>query len=150
MSSSSSLSGILLSLGQPETLVNDLARTLETHIAAKGGISGAAMKIGFNTLRAAKPDIAATAARKLLPDIAKALDPLYAEFKKTQGLDFGSYLSQQAPRAATVVLDAVDARMATIHNTTAKSLYKRFRGSAGDELQKLLPAFGSVLATHIR
>ncbi len=145
----SSLSTILLSVSDPEALVSDLARTVETHIAAKSGISGAAMKLGFNALRSAKPDIAARATRSLLPRVATALDPLYASFNSSRSADFGSFLSLHAEQAAGLVIDTIDARMGTSRNTAAKAIYKRFRGSAGDELQKLLPSLGRVIATHI-
>lgn len=129
--------------------MNDLARTLENHIAGKSGISGTAMKLGFQALRAAKPDIATRAARQLLPEIAKALDPLHAAFAADKGTDFGAYLAAHGAQAASVVLAAVDARMVSVDNMATQSVYKRFRGSAGAEIQKLLPAFGNVLATHI-
>lgn len=149
MSCTPPLSLILLSLSDPEALVNDVAQTLETHMAAKGGLTGTAMKLGFNALRAAKPDIAARAARNLLPDIAKALDPIYAEFKAGNGADFGQHLGQHASRASSVVLAAVDVRMAQINNSAATAIYKRFKSSADGELQKLLPVLGGILAKHI-
>lgn len=144
----SSLSAIVLSVTDPEALVNDLARTVETHIAGKSGISGTAMKLGFGALRSAKPDIAARAARSLLPHIAKALDPIYDAFKSSGSGDFGNYLGQHSVKAAALVIDTVDTRIAQSENTTAKAVYKRFRGSAGDELQKLLPSLGRVLTKH--
>lgn len=145
----SSLSSILLSMPDQDALVNDLARTVETHIASKSGIAGMAMKVGFNALRSAKPDIAVRATRILLPEIAQALDPLHSEFKNSGGQDFGNFLGQHAKRAAQLVIGATDQRIGTIQNTTAKAVYQRFRGSASDELQKLLPALGQVLTRHI-
>lgn len=145
-----SLSSILLSMPDQEALVNDLAHTLETHIASKSGIAGMAMKMGFNALRSAKPDIAARATRTLLPDIARALDPLHSEFKSGNSKDFGNFLGQHAERAAQLVIGATDQRIGSSKNATAKAVYQRFRGSASDELQKLLPALGQVLARHTR
>lgn len=132
-----------------EALVNDLARTVETHIASKSGITGMAMKMGFNALRSAKPDIAVRATRTLLPDIAQALDPLHSEFTSGEGKDFGNFLGQHAERAAQLVIGAADRRIGSIENTTAKAVYQRFRSSASDELQKLMPSLGQVLARHI-
>jgi len=145
----SSLSAILLSVPDPEALVADLARTVESHIAGKSGISGTAMKVGFSALRSAKPDIASRAARSLLPHVATALEPIYARFKSGGSGDFGQFLGQHAVQASGLVIEVVDARIAQSDNSTVKSVYKRFRGSAGDELQKLLPAFGQVLAKHM-
>ena len=146
---SSSLPDILLSVKHPERLVDELARTLEAHIAGRSGLKGLAMKAGFGALRSAKPDIADRAVRGLMPDIAKALDPLYAEFMQGQGEDFGNYLTQHAARAAELMVAAVDTRLAGNPNAPVKAVYKQFRGSVGDELQKLLPPVGRVLSTHI-
>lgn len=144
-----SLSAILLSKPLPDASVNALAQTVESHIAKKTGIGGMAMKMGFNTLRAARPDIAERATRSLIPDIAVALDPLYAEFEKAPGTDFGSYLGQHAERAAALVMAALDRRLQQSRNTSAKAMYQRFRAAAAGDLQKLLPDFGRVIGRHL-
>ena len=144
-----SLPDILLSIRRPDDLVAALASTLEAHISSRSGLKGLAMKTGFSTLRSAKPDIANRAVRALLPEIGKALDPLYAEFGKSASTDFGEYLGQHRERAAALVIAAVDARLEQASNAPAKAIYKRFRGSAGEELQQLLPSLGRVLSTHI-
>ncbi len=144
-----SLPDILLSLRHPDALVAALAGTLEAHISSRSGLKGLAMKAGFSTLRSAKPDIASRAVRMLLPEIGKALDPLYAEFTRSQSTDFGAFLQGHGERAASLVIAAVDARLAQASSAPAKAIYKRFRGQAGEELQQLLPTMGSVLSTHI-
>lgn len=145
----SSLSSILLSAQAPEALVGDLARAVDKHIQGRGGLKGAAMKMGYSAMKAAKPDIAERAVRALLPDIAKALDPLHAEFSKSGTDDFGLYLGQHATRAAAVVIAVADQRVAASPNAPVKAVYQRFRGGAEDELEKLLPSLGRVLASHI-
>ncbi len=143
------LSSILLSAPHSNGLVNELAATLESHLARKTGLSGMAMKLGFNTLKAARPDVSRRAAEVLLPDVARALDPLYAEFLQGGHPDFAAFLTANNHRATALTVTAIDTRMRQINNTAAQSIYRRFSGSAAAELQKLLPACAQVLARHL-
>lgn len=142
------LSSILLSSAMSEALVRDLAAAIEAHVASKSGLRGMAMKLGFNTLRAAKPDIAMRATRNLLPHIGAALEPLYKQFTAGGQGNFGDFLSRHAAQAAQLVVKAVDVRIAQSSNTMAQTIYKQFHSSAGDELKKLLPALGHVINQH--
>lgn len=140
--------GIVLSEAAQESVVAELAAVLEQHLGAKRGISGMAMKLGFNTLRAARPDVAQRAVRSLLPEVLTALNALQASARPPGG-DLVSLLREQGGDACELVLARLDARVATSHNATAKALYQRFRGSAAEELQALLPTLGTVLSKHL-
>jgi len=143
-----SLAHILLSAPERDALVAELAATLDQHIASRSGLKGTTMKAGFASLKLAQPDIAGRAVRALLPQVVEALDPLYAEFLRHGSADFGAFLAQHAAPAATQLLAATDARIGNSRNTTAQALYKRFRGSASEELTALLPALGRVLGKY--
>jgi len=138
-----------LSEAAQESVVTELAAVLEQHLGAKRGISGMAMKLGFNTLRAAKPDIAQRAVRSLLPEVLTALSPLQADAQQQGSGDLNRLLREHSREACERVLARLDARLATSHNATAKALYQRFRGSAAEELQALLPTLGTVLSKHL-
>ena len=139
---------IVLSEAAQESVVTELAAVLEQHLGSKRGISGMAMKLGFNTLRAAKPDIAQRAVRSLLPEVMTALNTLQASAQQYGG-DLSRLLREQGSEACELVLARLDARVAASHNTTAQALYQRFRGSAAEELQALLPTLGTVLSKHL-
>lgn len=143
------LSTILLSAPPPEALIDELAGTLDAHISGRGGLKGLAMKAGYGALKAAKPDAASRAVRVLLPDMAKALEPLHTEYCESSGRDFGAFLSARAERASALMIAVADARIGQSQNAMARTIYQKFRGSAGDELEKLLPQLGRVIEKHL-
>lgn len=139
---------IVLSDSARESVIAELAAALEQHLGAKRGIGGMAMKLGFNTLRSARPDITHRAVSSLLPEVLAALGSLQASFKSGSQTDYTRFLSEHRAEACREILARVDARLATSQNATAKALYQRFRGSAADELQALLPTLATVLGKH--
>ncbi len=143
-----SLSSILLSGPEPEAVVNDLASALEAHIAKLSGLKGMAARAGYGAVKSAKPQIASNAVRNLLPDISRALEPLYQEFRTGHSGDFGAFLGQHSARATQLVMSTVDARLAKGENSTPKKLYHQFKGLAETELKALLPSLGQVIARH--
>lgn len=142
--------GIVLPEAARESLVTELAALVEQHLAAKRGISGMAMKLAFNTLRSAKPDIAHRAARTLLPEVLTALGPLRAEFERSRRSSFAQFLGERRQQACEVLLCQIDTRLAQSQNAPAKAIYQRFRGSASDELETLLPQLAAALERHVK
>lgn len=144
-----SLSHILLSAPDREGLVNDLARTLENHIAKMGGLKGMAAKAGYNTLKAGKPNIATGIMRRYLPDFATALDPYHAAFQQSRTGDFGQYLAANAEEAAAAVLEKIDARLKNLPPSPTLKMFQQFRGLSEKELAAVLPKIGQVMAAHL-
>lgn len=128
----------------------ELAALLDSHLAAKRGVSGMAMKLAYSTVRSAKPDLPQRAVRSLLPELLAAVDPLHAELQKRPGTDLAALLLQHKRELGAALLARLDARLARSQNATGKALYQRFRSSAGDELQAVLPALAKTLARHLR
>ena len=144
-----SLSDILLGNANLDALHRELGQLLEQQVKSKSGLSGMAMKAAFAALRARKPDIAERAAKSLLPDFAKALDPIHAEFKRSKASDFGSYLQQHGAPAAQRMTEIIDARISSSPNKAAKAFYQRFKGSLQTETEQLMPALGALLTRHL-
>lgn len=144
-----SLADILLAPQQREALVADIARLLEEHVQQRGGLKGLGMKTGLSLLKAARPDILERASGRLLPDMAKALEPLFAEFRRSGDGDFGAFLSRHAERASELLLGVADSRAAAAQNPTLKSVYQKFRGGAGDEVRSLLPRLGKLVSAYL-
>jgi len=143
-----SISNILLSGDQTDVLVNRLAPLLESHVMEKSGLTGLAIKTGYSTLRAAKPDIAARAIRRLLPSLITAIEPLHASFQQSGAADFSTFLKPHAGQVAAETLLALGTAMANSPNKTAKTLYQRFEKTAHADLEKIAPTLGELLAEH--
>src|ERR1700754_1922834 len=62
-------------------VVRDCCELIDAEVKDKGGISGLAIKAGYGTVKGIKPGFVEKAVEDLLPEFAKALDPLYVDAK---------------------------------------------------------------------
>ena len=62
-------------------IVKDCCELIDAEVKDKGGISGLAIKAGYGTVKGIKPGFVEKAVDDLLPEFAKALDPIYADAK---------------------------------------------------------------------
>ncbi len=145
----SSLADILLAAHHRDELVADAARLVEDYIQQRGGLKGMGLKTGLALAKAARPDILHRASDRMLPDMVRALEPLYQEFRHSSGGDFAVFLDRRADAAVELLLGVADAKVAAAHNAAAKSVYQKFRGGAADEARGLLPRLGKLVSAYL-
>lgn len=144
-----SLADILLAPHQRDELIAAAAKMVEQHVQQRGGLKGIGMKTGLSLLRAARPDILERASARMLPDMVKALEPLFAEFRQSGDGDFAVFLGKRADSAVELLLGVADSKVAASQNGAAKAAYEKFRGGAGEELKSLLPSLGRLVAAYL-
>ncbi len=142
-----SLADALLAPQRRDRVVDDTVKLIESHVANRGGLRGMSLKTGLAMVKAAKPGILERAVRKLLPEFAQALDPLYQEFSATPHRDFAAYLQQHSGRATSALLAVADTRIGQASGA-AQSAYARLRSSAEAEVSAALPALSRLLGQH--
>lgn len=135
-----------------DRFVADGARLIESHVAARGGLKGVALRTGFAVLKSLKPDAVPRALRALTPEFAAALDPLYQEYLRAgargSGGDFTGFMQQRAERAAAALLQVSDARAQASGNAALRSLYARLRPGAIAEVQAVLPRLADLIGRY--
>ena len=72
-----SLSETLIQDSKKTAVVDDCCTLIDAEVADKGGISGLAIKAGYAAVKNIKPGFIKHAVAALLPEFARALDPLY-------------------------------------------------------------------------
>lgn len=122
---------------------------VEQHVQQRGGLKGMGMRTGLSLLKAAKPDILDRASARMLPDMVRALEPLYAEFRQSGEGDFAVFLGKRAETAVQLLLGVADAKVAASQNGSAKAAYQKFRSGAGEELNSLLPRLGKLVSAYL-
>ena len=70
--------------GKKKAVVKDCCELIDSEVKDKGGISGLAIKAGYGAVKGIKPGFVEKAVEDLLPDFAKALDPIYADAKRAE------------------------------------------------------------------
>ena len=103
------LSQQLLAKRRRPAVIKDLVEVVQQEVAAKKGVSGAALKAGYGAASRVVPNLTERALNKLFPDLAVALDPIWEGFAASGGADFGDYLAKRGPEVSTALLAVTDA-----------------------------------------
>lgn len=124
-----------------EVLVND-------EVAGMSGVSGTAVRLAYKTVRTFDAGHIQVMIHDLLPEIATALQPYWAEFTAAGGGDFGGYLADREDAVAESLLAITDDRATWSHRPTIVKAYKTVRGSAAKHVKAALPAIGTVIQKY--
>ncbi len=128
-------------------VVKDCCELIEAEVKDKGGISGLAIKAGYSTVKGIKPGFIEKAVTDLLPDFAKALDPL-CDDARAASKPITDYFSANAPKVADALLAITDAKADRAKSGVAKSAYEKLRGSAKKNVEAAAPRLGRMIEKH--
>lgn len=143
------LTDILLAEHQRDAVAADCVSVIERHLNGLRGLRGIALKAGLTMVKTAVPDAIPRAVRKLLPDVAVALEPLHQQFRKSTDRDFSLFLRKHSDETVEALTAVVDRRAAATSNEPVKRVYTKLRGSIRDEMQALLPELAKTLSGYL-
>lgn len=143
----SSLIDVLTNEAKKNDVVKDCCELIEAEVKDKGGISGLAIKAGYGAVKGIKPGFVDNTVGDLLPDFAKALDPLYGE-AKASNKPIGEFFSSNAGRVADALLSITDEKAARAKSGVAKSAYDKLRGSAKKNVEQAVPRLGKLIEKY--
>ncbi len=141
------LTETLLSDAKKETVVEDCLRLIDDEVGDKGGVSGLAIKAGYAAVKGIKPGFIKQVVRDLLPEFAKALDPLHVEATE-KGEAVGRYFERNGSRAADALLAITDGKADRSKNAVVKSTYGKLRGMAKKNVEAAIPRLGRLIEKH--
>jgi hypothetical protein len=130
-----------------KNVIKDCCELIDAEVKDKGGISGLAIKAGYGTVKGIKPGFVEKAVEDLLPEFAKALDPIYAD-AKSQNKPVADFFSSNASRVADALLAITDAKAQRAKSGVAKSAYDKLRSSAKKNVEQAAPRLGKLLEKH--
>ncbi|MGF1571058.1 MAG: hypothetical protein ACFCVD_23775 [Nodosilinea sp.] len=128
-------------------LVADCTRLLDEQVAAKGGLSGMALKATYGVVKGIDASYISGAIERILPDVLTALNPMWEE-----GLKAGNpveHLAQNQALTADRVLSVTDARVEKTTNGVVRSSYNKLRKSVKGDVEAAMPDLAKVLGTHM-
>lgn len=138
-------------LGDPAKkaeVVRDAARLLDDEVAARGGLSGIALKAGYKTVKAVKPGVIESVLQVLLPEFAPVLDPYVAAGRKEGSLQ--AHFQRHADAIANGLLAVTDRRAERSSHATLKRAYGSLRGTAQREVAASVPKLAPLVDRHVR
>ena len=142
----SSLPDVLNDPTKKPQVVADCLTLVEQEVDDKGGFSGMAIKVGYKAVKGISPGFLKQAVEHLLPEFAKALDPLFQEAKtKTQPVS--SYFPANSSRVADALLGITDAKAQRSSGLVRKT-YDGLRGNAKKNVEAAVPRLGRLIEKY--
>lgn len=139
---------------RPEVVAR-CVRLIDAEVSRKSGISGVAIKAAYKLVCKIKPSMVADVTDRLLPDFARALDPMFQEAaSEADGGDrplgevFRSKVTGDADRAADALLGVTDAKI-DIARPAIKKAYSRLRGSAKGHVTQAVPGLAAAISAFV-
>jgi hypothetical protein len=142
------LQEILLAPDIRPQVIADCQRLIDEEVSEKSGVSGAAVKIAYKTVKAVAPGHIQHMVKSLLPDLVDKLDPYWADFTASGGSGFGDYLAKRGNEVAEALLSVTDARAARSSRPTVIKAYKAVRGGAVKNVETALPRVGDLVLKY--
>jgi hypothetical protein len=128
-------------------IVADCCTLIDEEVAAKGGLSGLAVKAGYAAVKGIKPGFVKDVVEKLLPEFATQLDPIWEEGKKTGNA--AAFLQSNKSRVADALLSVTDEKSRHAKSSIVRGTYEKLRGSAKKNVEEAVPRLARLLTKHV-
>jgi len=143
-------------LTKPETrprVVRACNELIAAEVAAKGGLSGIAVKGAYRLVLTIKPAMVSEVVDKLLPEFAEALEPFFAASAAPAGelpraRAFAELLVAQRGLVSEALLSVTDRRAAKASGPLQKT-YAKLRGSAQEHVDAAVPGLARTISPFV-
>jgi hypothetical protein len=137
----------LISESKRQAVEEDTVALIDAEVADKGGLTGLVIKAGYKTVQGIKPGFVRQVVSDLLPEFARALDPLYQE-AKSAGKGVRDYFTGNAPRVADALLSITDDKAKRAKSGMVKGTYEKLRSTAKKNVEAAVPRLGAIIEKH--
>ncbi len=128
-------------------VVEDCLALIDAEVADKGGLTGLAIKAGYKTVQGIKPGFVRSVVTDLLPDFARALEPIYEE-ARAGGQSVRAHFASNTARVADALLSITDDKAKRAKSGLVKGTYDKLRGSAKKNVEAAVPRLAGMIEKH--
>jgi hypothetical protein len=132
-------------------VVADCEELVTNEVREMPGVTGAAVKLAYNTVRKVDANHVHAMIETILPNAADALQPYWegftAEYTPSSG-DFGAYLAARDEEVADALLSITDRRRDNSNRPIIVKAYNTIRGRAVKQVKPTLPALGALIQKY--
>jgi hypothetical protein len=128
-------------------VIADCVTLIDSEVKDKGGISGLAIKAGYAAVKGIKPGFVTTVVTDLLPEFARALDPVWQDAKK-DSRPVAGFFAQNPSRVADALLSITDEKAQRAKSPVVKGTYDKLRGSAKKNVEAAVPRLGEMVQKY--
>lgn len=141
------LAEVLTSESKKAQVVEDCLVLIDREVEDKGGLSGMAIKAGYAAVKSIRPGFLKQVVGDLLPEFAKAVDPVFQE-AKSAGKPVAQHFASSAGRVADALLAITDDKAKRTKSGVVKATYDRLRGTAKKNVEAAVPRLGALIEKH--
>ena len=142
------LQDILLAPDIQPQVTADCLKLIDQEVSDKSGVSAAAVKVAYKTVKTFKPGYLQSMMERLLPDIADNLQPYWADFNASGSSEFGDYLVKRSEEVSEVLLSVTDKQAESSQRPTILKAYRAVRGGAAKHVAAALPQVGVLVQKY--
>jgi len=142
-----SLVDVLTDVSKKADVVRDCLEIIDREVDDKGGLSGLAIKAGYKAVSGIKPGFIKNVVTDLLPEFAKAIEPVYTE-GKTAGKPTVAHLETNAGRVADALLAITDGKAQRSKSGVVKGTYERLRPTAKKNVEQSIPRLARLVEKY--
>jgi hypothetical protein len=139
-----SLAEVLTDESKKTEVVDACCTLIDEEVGDKSGLSGLAIKAGYRAVKGVKPGFVRHAVTELLPDFARALDPLYND-AKSANKPVSEYFVANSGRVADALLTITDTRAKNAKSGLVKGTYDKLRSTAKKNVEAAVPRLGRMV-----
>jgi hypothetical protein len=143
----SNLVDVLTSDSNKGAVADDCVALIDAEVADKGGLTGLAIKAGYKAVQGVKPGFIRQAVADMLPEFARALDPIYQD-AKTSGRPVREFFNANAPRVADALLGITDEKAKRAKSAMVKGTYDKLRSTAKKNVEAAVPRLAAMVEKH--
>lgn len=134
-------------------VIEDCVALVDEQVKAKTGLSGAAIRTAYATIKRIKKGFVADVIDGMLDEWLEKLQPYYDAWSGgaagAGGTSFSQFLVARSDEVAEDLLSVTDHRAETSKHKTAKKAYLKMRGSAKHHVVEAVPALGRVFERRL-
>lgn len=127
-------------------IVSDAVKLVDDEVASKSGLSGFAVKKGYDAVKSIKPGFIQEVVNKLLPEFAAKMEPLWLEGKKEGAPTI--YFEKNRSKVADALLSVTDSKIDSAKSSIVRSTYSMLRGSAKKNVEDAVPRLSQLMAKY--
>ena len=142
------LDQMLLAPDVQPNVVADCLTLIDQEVAAKSGVSGAAVKLAYKTAKSFAPGYLQSKVEDMVPDMVHQLEPFWADFVGSGAGEFGDYLVKRGDEVSEALLSVTDAYAATGTRPVILKAYRTVRGGAAKHVTAALPNLGAMVQKY--
>jgi len=132
---------------QPQ-VVADCEALVNGEVSGMSGVSGTAVKLAYRAVRTYDAGHIHYMIETLLPNIADALEPYWADYGADGGAGFGDHLAKREDEVCEALLAITDERSRNSGRPVIVKAYNTVRGSAAKHVKAALPAVGALVEKY--